>query len=355
MAWIKWGLLFSFGVLLSPVCVSAEQQQQQGHSGFRRLYVVQPGPGPGSVRADGGVRVSSISTRSGAAGQPHTYNVELTANFGGQVRTRRMGNQAAPVPVYSQQQQQQQQVVRQSGAEQSQQKQLLKLSGVNVCGGQCCHGWSKAQGSQRCTKPNCIPQCQNGGMCLRPQLCVCKPGSKGKACEQKTVSTHPFPAPPGNEPTNGHNTGYTNGHNVVPQRPIPQQVSPHAPPPATNMAQMKLTVKPPPSTFDRITSSSTSSSMMDHVRGRYLKKKKKRRLQSDEERFAITVARPINHRGQDNAVVIAKTVVQLSLTWPKHPQTNGRGLSARFEERGSSYHHHSDQPELGVLAPHLVL
>uniref|UniRef100_A0A3B4YU56 Latent-transforming growth factor beta-binding protein 4 n=1 Tax=Seriola lalandi dorsalis TaxID=1841481 RepID=A0A3B4YU56_SERLL len=121
---------------------------------------------------------------------------------------------------------------------------------VNVCGGQCCHGWSKAQGSQRCTKPNCVPQCQNGGMCLRPQLCVCKPGSKGKACEQKTVSTHPFPAAPGNEPTNGHNTGHTNGHNGVPQRPIPQQVSPHgyasAPPPATNMAQMKLTVKPAP-------------------------------------------------------------------------------------------------------------
>lgn len=23
---------------------------------------------------------------------------------------------------------------------------------VNVCGGQCCHGWSKAPGSQRCTK-----------------------------------------------------------------------------------------------------------------------------------------------------------------------------------------------------------
>lgn len=100
--------------------------------------------------------------------------------------------------------------------------------------------------SGSCAAANCIPQCQNGGMCLRPQLCVCKPGSKGKACEQKTVSTHPFPAPPANEPTTGHNTGYTNGHNVVPQRPIPQQVSPHAPPSATNMAQMKLTVKPAP-------------------------------------------------------------------------------------------------------------
>lgn len=101
-----------------------------------------------------------------------------------------------------------------------------------------------------CVIANCIPQCQNGGMCLRPQLCVCKPGSKGKACEQKTVSTHPFPAPPGNEPTNGHTTGHTNGHNVVPQRPIPQQVPPNGyasvPPPANNMAQMKLTVKPAP-------------------------------------------------------------------------------------------------------------
>lgn len=125
-----------------------------------------------------------------------------------------------------------------------------------------------------CATANCIPQCQNGGMCLRPQFCVCKPGSKGKACEQKTVPTHPFPALPGNGPTNGHttghtnghttshtnghttghnnghNTGHTNGHNMVPQRPIPQQMPPtgyaSAPPPPSNMAQRKLTVKPPP-------------------------------------------------------------------------------------------------------------
>ena len=58
-------------------------------SGFRRYYVLQPGPS-GTDR----VHVSSISSRSGAAGQPQTYNVELTASFGGQVRTRRMGNQA---------------------------------------------------------------------------------------------------------------------------------------------------------------------------------------------------------------------------------------------------------------------
>ena len=121
MSGINRGLLFAFGVLL---CVSAEQQQ--GQSGFRRLYVVQPGPGPGSAGGDGGVRVSSISTRHGAAGKPRTYNVELNANFGGQVRTRRMGNQAAPVPQFSPQLPS---VVRQSGQEQSQQRQVLKLPG----------------------------------------------------------------------------------------------------------------------------------------------------------------------------------------------------------------------------------
>lgn len=126
MAWIRWGLLLSFGLFLSPVCVSVERQQSRSSSGFRRLYVLQPGPvsGPAPGAAgDGGVRVTSISTRHGAAGQPLTYNVELTANVGRQVRTRRMGilgNQAAPAP----------QVVRQSGQQQNQQPpQLLKLSG----------------------------------------------------------------------------------------------------------------------------------------------------------------------------------------------------------------------------------
>lgn len=125
MAWIRWGLLlFSFGLFLSPGRVSA-QQQPQIQSGFRRLYVLQPGPGPGPAGADGGLRVSSVSTRRGAPGQPHTYNLELTANFGGQVRTRRTGKQAAGAPHFSQQQSD----VRPSGQEQSQQKNVMKLSG----------------------------------------------------------------------------------------------------------------------------------------------------------------------------------------------------------------------------------
>ncbi|XP_062375263.1 latent-transforming growth factor beta-binding protein 1 isoform X2 [Sardina pilchardus] len=268
MAWIRWNLLFSIGLFVSPAFVSMDQ------SGFRRYYVLQPGPS-GSDR----VHVSSISSRSGAAGQPQTYNVELTASFaGGQVRTRRMGNQATqsiPLRQDSQQQFTQQQIVRHTSHQ-------VKVSGVNVCGGQCCHGWSQAPGSQRCTKPHCLPQCQNGGMCLRPQLCICKPGSKGKACEQKAVPGPSNPTLPGTGHTNGHTNGHTVGqggnghgnghtngqtviqsgnghpnggrttiHTVVPQRPIPQQAyppQPHGPavvPGGANVAQMTVTMKRP--------------------------------------------------------------------------------------------------------------
>ncbi|KAI4813213.1 hypothetical protein KUCAC02_024556, partial [Chaenocephalus aceratus] len=128
MAWIICGLLFSLGLFLSPVCVPAEQR------GFRRLYVLQPGPGAG---AGGPAGLSSISTRHGAVG--HTYNVELS----GPVRTRRMGNQAD------------------SGPGGQSQQQTVKLSGVNVCGGMCCHGWAKTQGSQRCTKRVAVPHPQH--------------------------------------------------------------------------------------------------------------------------------------------------------------------------------------------------
>uniref|UniRef100_A0A8C2EYR4 Latent-transforming growth factor beta-binding protein 1 n=1 Tax=Cyprinus carpio TaxID=7962 RepID=A0A8C2EYR4_CYPCA len=79
---------------------------------------------------------------------------------------------------------------------------------------------------------NCAPPCKNGGMCLRPHVCVCKSGSKGKSCEQTTLppSSHPTGPLNGNTngglPNGGHTNGYPNGHNVVPQRPIPQQIFP---------------------------------------------------------------------------------------------------------------------------------
>lgn len=103
MFWLKLSVLFLFGW---PV--TAEQQQQQQLQSFRKLLLLQPGPGA----ADSSFRISSISTRRGAAGRPSTYNLELNGSYGGgQVRTRRMG----------QQQQQQYGTFRQQ--ESSQQKQ----------------------------------------------------------------------------------------------------------------------------------------------------------------------------------------------------------------------------------------
>ncbi|XP_014455555.2 latent-transforming growth factor beta-binding protein 1 isoform X2 [Alligator mississippiensis] len=112
------------------------------------------------------------------------------------------------------------------------------LQGVNVCGGRCCQGWSQAPGSQRCTKPNCAPPCQNGGMCLRPQLCVCKPGTKGNSCE-KTVM---------------QDTSSVGGQGPVgPPWPIPQQSAQQTfskkvvlPQKVGPMAQMAFTLKQKP-------------------------------------------------------------------------------------------------------------
>ncbi|MFT7805920.1 latent-transforming growth factor beta-binding protein 1 isoform X4 [Arapaima gigas] len=228
MAWLQWNLFLSIGLFVYPAFTSMDL------SGFRTLYVLQPGASSGDA-----LRMSAISSRAGTRGLSRAVNAELGADAGGQVRTRRMGGHASP----------QQQVRHQS--------HQVTISGINVCGGQCCQGWSRAPGSQRCIKPNCQPQCQNGGMCLRPQVCICKPGSKGKTCEQKTV-------PPSNSPTVGHSNGHTSGHTngpspglnpgqgVVPQRPIPQQASPlvhtqgHMSVPHPNLAQMTLTVKQSP-------------------------------------------------------------------------------------------------------------
>ncbi|XP_066553217.1 latent-transforming growth factor beta-binding protein 1 isoform X2 [Amia ocellicauda] len=214
MAWIRLNLLLSLGVCVAPVLSSPDKE------GFRRYatYVLQPRHG-GPDRAP-----LSAAARTGS------YNVQLGFG-GGQSRTRRMGNPASSsLPPRQEPQFAPQPQSRHPGHSAAQPGRQIHISGVNVCGGQCCHGWSKTPGSQRCTKPNCLPQCQNGGMCLRPQLCVCKPGTKGKACEQKTVLSNP-PVP-----GNGHNA-------VVPQRPIPQQASPHSP---AHVGQMTLTVKQQP-------------------------------------------------------------------------------------------------------------
>ncbi|XP_043119083.1 latent-transforming growth factor beta-binding protein 1 isoform X3 [Puntigrus tetrazona] len=239
MAALMWDIIVSLTLLISPASLSADK------SGFRKLYVLQPGPS-----GTDGVHVSSISSLSGASGQPHSYNVELKASFGGQVRTRRMGHQSNPNPSIPIRQD------AQPGRHTT--SHHLKMSGVNVCGGQCCVGWSKTPGSQRCTKPNCTPPCKNGGMCLRPHICVCKPGSKGKSCEQTTLPPSSHPTGPlnghtnGGLPNGGHTNGYPNGHNLIPQRPIPQQIFPQGqgqvplPLPGTNMGHLTLSMKPSP-------------------------------------------------------------------------------------------------------------
>lgn len=86
---------------------------------------------------------------------------------------------------------------------------------------------------------NCSPPCQNGGMCLRPQLCVCKPGTKGSTCEATTKQETTLPGGPGP---------------VTPPWPLPQrsvqqtyskkvQVQQKVSP----MAQMTFTLKQKPS------------------------------------------------------------------------------------------------------------
>lgn len=89
---------------------------------------------------------------------------------------------------------------------------------------------------------SCVPPCQNGGMCLRPQLCVCKPGTKGKACETTAAQDTSSPVFGGQSPVAASSW--------VP----PEQTAKHtsskkadALPRVSPMAQMTLTLKPKPS------------------------------------------------------------------------------------------------------------
>ncbi|XP_075781088.1 latent-transforming growth factor beta-binding protein 1 isoform X2 [Pelodiscus sinensis] len=257
MAWIRWGLLLCACVFLSPVLDAAEKSR------LRRItYVLHPGQAGAS---------SSRLQNSAPLGrqQQHTFNVELNAQYSSSStsaleRTRRMskagspsmqlrlgssvqlqhkpGGPAAPFAKPTrllQRAKLQQQETRSNSSRASPQGHPKHpLQGVNVCGGQCCQGWSKAPGFQRCTKPNCSPPCQNGGMCLRPQLCVCKPGTKGNSCEDTVTQ----------------DTSSTGGQGpVAPPWPIPQQAAQQTfsqkvqvPQKVSPVAQMMFTLKQKP-------------------------------------------------------------------------------------------------------------
>ncbi|XP_012971462.1 latent-transforming growth factor beta-binding protein 1 isoform X7 [Mesocricetus auratus] len=267
-AWLRWGLLLWAGLLA-----------WSAHGRVRRItYVVRPGPGLAAgalplagpprtfnVALDARYSRSSSATSSRSLAGPPAERTRRTSQPGGAALPglrsplppeparpgapgRQFHSKAGAQPVVNRFAKHGRQVVRSkvqqdtqsAGGSRLQVQQKQQLQGINVCGGQCCQGWSKAPGSQRCTKPSCVPPCQNGGMCLRPQLCVCKPGTKGKACEttasQDTVS-----------PVFG---GQNHGSPWVP----PEQVAKHpstkkadALPRASPVAQMTLTLKPKPS------------------------------------------------------------------------------------------------------------
>ncbi|XP_012507879.1 PREDICTED: latent-transforming growth factor beta-binding protein 1 [Propithecus coquereli] len=273
-AWLRWGLLLWAGLLASSV-----------HGRVRRItYVVRPGPG-----------LAAGALPLGGPPRPRTFNVALNARYSrssaavgapsraspgspsertrrtskpgsgalqglrpppppeparpggpsGQLHPKPGGHPAAAAFV-----KQGRQVVRSKvpqetqsgGGSRLQVHQKQQLQGVNVCGGQCCHGWSKAPGSQRCTKPSCVPPCQNGGMCLRPQLCVCKPGTKGKACETTAAQDTSSPV------FVGQNPGAASSW-VPPEQAAKHTSSKKADtlPRVSPVAQMTLTLKPKPS------------------------------------------------------------------------------------------------------------
>uniref|UniRef100_A0A8C6MRU5 Latent transforming growth factor beta binding protein 1 n=1 Tax=Mus spicilegus TaxID=10103 RepID=A0A8C6MRU5_MUSSI len=267
-AWLRWGLLLWAGLLA-----------WSAHGRVRRItYVVRPGPGlpAGALPLAGPPRTfnvaldarysrSSTAASSRALAGPPAERTRRTSQPGGAALPRlrsplppeparpggpgrqlhsKAGAQTAVTRFAKHGRQvvrsQVQQDAQSAGGSRLQVQQKQQLQGINVCGGQCCHGWSKPPGSQRCTKPSCVPPCQNGGMCLRPQLCVCKPGTKGKACEITAAQDTVPPAFGGQNPgSSWAPLEQASKHTSTKKADTLPRVSP--------VAQMTLTLKPKPS------------------------------------------------------------------------------------------------------------
>ncbi|XP_072906620.1 latent-transforming growth factor beta-binding protein 1 isoform X2 [Hemitrygon akajei] len=259
MEWMRYSVLLWLVSVFEPHHAWADKRT------LRRItYVLQPAKSPLDGRASGSsigrTSVSSFGARHGSSSSSYTVRTQGSApvlqvktsyrRTSPQVRTRRMGKatphvqqqQQQPLVHYPSQQFYQQhhsKPLQQQPVRHPMQYQKQQLNGVNVCGGQCCHGWAQVPGSQRCTKPNCTPQCQNGGMCLRPHFCVCKPGTKGKACEETTTSTHSTD----NQDTLTHAQPLPQ---QIPQQTLTQRVL-HLPSKISSMGHLSLTVKQKPS------------------------------------------------------------------------------------------------------------
>ncbi|XP_017172982.1 latent-transforming growth factor beta-binding protein 1 isoform X7 [Mus musculus] len=267
-AWLRWGLLLWAGLLA-----------WSAHGRVRRItYVVRPGPGlpAGALPLAGPPRTfnvaldarysrSSTAASSRALAGPPAERTRRTSQPGGAALpglrsplppeparpggpSRQLHSKAGAQTAVTRFAKHGRQVVRSqvqqdaqsAGGSRLQVQQKQQLQGINVCGGQCCHGWSKPPGSQRCTKPSCVPPCQNGGMCLRPQLCVCKPGSKGKACEITAAQDTMPPAFGGQNPgSSWAPLEQAAKHTSTKKADTLPRVSP--------VAQMTLTLKPKPS------------------------------------------------------------------------------------------------------------
>uniref|UniRef100_A0A674GV33 Latent-transforming growth factor beta-binding protein 1 n=1 Tax=Taeniopygia guttata TaxID=59729 RepID=A0A674GV33_TAEGU len=214
-----------------PTLLSGEQQQQQQQRTFNVQLNTRYGAGGGPLersRRRSKPGSAAVQLRLGPAGQIHPNSAAHVSSFAKPARfSPRLkappgphGNSSAALPL-------------------RQKHQLPPLPGVNVCGGQCCHGWSKATGSQRCiklgnhtgrikvvftpsickvtcTKGNCQNNCEkgntttlisenghaadtltatnfrvvichlpcmNGGQCSSRDKCQCPPNYTGKLCQ----------------------------------------------------------------------------------------------------------------------------------------------------------------------------